>query len=212
MTTEEEELRQKLLAETRADLFKRQLSNAENYDRSILSVSTAFLGFSLLFLKDFVPANLAQWLWLLYGSWVMFTCAVLTIIISFLVSQSAINVQLEKAEDYYLRGNEAALERSVLTKAADWFNAISGIFFVLGVLSSTGFVIKNFERGSVMSNKQTGSKSLNEGAPIPQMQRLEKGMPVPNIQRVPQSTQTQSQNTPTPPASSSKPSSGTTKK
>ena len=50
----EHELRLKLYGETRADLLKRQLSNSENADRAILSVSTAALGFSLAFLKDIV--------------------------------------------------------------------------------------------------------------------------------------------------------------
>ena len=60
---------QKLLAETRADLLKRQLSNSENYDKAVISLSTAFLGLSLAFLKDLVPIQRAEWLWLLYGSW-----------------------------------------------------------------------------------------------------------------------------------------------
>jgi hypothetical protein len=47
--------KRRLLAETRADLLKRQLSNAENYDKAVLSLSTAFLGFSLAFLKDLAP-------------------------------------------------------------------------------------------------------------------------------------------------------------
>lgn len=47
----------KLYADARADLLKRQLSNSENADRAILSVSTAALGFSLAFLKDIVPLS-----------------------------------------------------------------------------------------------------------------------------------------------------------
>ena len=40
----DQELRLKLYADARADLLKRQLSNSENADRAILSVSTAALG------------------------------------------------------------------------------------------------------------------------------------------------------------------------
>jgi len=47
--------RQRVYERTRDDLLKRQLSNAENFDKAILSVSTAALGFSLAFLKDIVP-------------------------------------------------------------------------------------------------------------------------------------------------------------
>jgi hypothetical protein len=43
-----------MYSEVRQDLLKRQFSNAENFDKAILSLSTAGLGFSLAFLKDLV--------------------------------------------------------------------------------------------------------------------------------------------------------------
>lgn len=204
-------VRRRLLAETRADLLKRQLSNAENYDKAILSLSTAILGFSFAFLKDFVPAHLAERLWLLYASWVMLTGAVITTVVSFWVSQRAINVQLEKAEDYYLRNDEAALEKSRIAKVTDWLNIATGVLFILGVLLTTVFVIANFERGSIMSNDKKGERAeVRQAAPIPKMQETssERGAPIPNLQPVPQSQQPQGQ----PPAQSTPaaPPSGTT--
>lgn len=107
----------KLLAETRADLLKRQLSNAENYDKAILSLSTVFLGLSFAFLKDFVSTDQAEWLCLLYGSWVVLTAAVLTTVLSFRVSQRAIDEQLKRAEDYYLHGKQDTLSKSEAHRA-----------------------------------------------------------------------------------------------
>jgi hypothetical protein len=73
--------KRRLLAETRADLLKRQLSNAENYDKAVLSLSIAFLGFSLAFLKDLAPIHLAEWRCFLYGSWMALGESVLCTIV-----------------------------------------------------------------------------------------------------------------------------------
>ncbi|MBI2883185.1 MAG: hypothetical protein HYY11_04665 [Candidatus Methylomirabilis oxyfera] len=200
-TTGEQDLtaeKRRLLAETRADLLKRQLSNAENYDKAVLSLSTAFLGFSLAFLKDLIPSQRAEWLSLLYGSWIILTAAVLSTIVSFWVSQHAINVQLEKAEAYYLRDDHAALKRSWIAKATDWVNWASGGFFFLGVSLATAFVIVNFEGGLKMGSDQKSEQVRKTyGATIPKMQAVEvkKGAPIPNIQPAPRNQPAQSQPT-----------------
>lgn len=184
----------RLLAEARADLLKRQLSNAENYDKAILSLSTAFLGFSFAFLKDFVPAHLVERVYLLYVSWGMLTAAVVTTVISFWVSQWAIEVQLEKAVDYYLRDNKTALAKSRSAKITDWVNLAAGVFFILGVLLTTVFVMANFGRGANMNKDNKGGQAeARQAAPIPKMQEtsVEKGASIPSLQPVPQSQRPQ---------------------
>lgn len=193
--------KRQLLAETRADLLSRQLSNAENYDKAVLTLSTAFLGISFAFLKDFVPIDRAVWLCLLYGSWVVLTGSVMSTIISFWLSQRAIDVQLRKAEDYYLRDDQCALNKSRVATATDWVNAVSGVLFVLGVSLTTVFVIVNLERSLKMSDdKKVENVPLREAASIPKMQEvpLKRGAPIPNFQPAPQSRPQQSQ----PPAQS----------
>lgn len=49
--------RQRLYERHRDDLSKRQISNAENLDKSILTYSGAGLALSLGFLKDFIPIS-----------------------------------------------------------------------------------------------------------------------------------------------------------
>ncbi len=60
-----EDERKRLYSETRTDLLKRQLSNAENYDKAVLSLATGVLGFSLVLLKDIVPSTNAEGMWAL---------------------------------------------------------------------------------------------------------------------------------------------------
>lgn len=207
MVQEEQDLaaeKRWLLAEARADLLKRQLSNSENYDKAVLSLSTAFLGFSLAFIKDIVPVQWADWLGILYFSWFALAGAILATIVSFWLSQRGIDVQLKKAEDYYLRDDLGALTKGGMAKATDWANGTSGVLFLLGVSLTTAFVVLNFERSMKMSYER---KITQDGAPIPRMQEvpLTKGAPIPNPQPAPQNQQPQSkpaQSTPaTPPAS-----------
>lgn len=186
----------KLLGETRADLLKRQLSNDENYDKAILSLSTVFLGFSFAFLKDFVPTHQAEWLILLYGSWVALTTAVLTTILSFRVSQRAIDVQLKKAEEYYLHNKQEALSKSSAGRFTDRLNAASGILFVFGISLTTLFVLINIERNTSMSNERKGNHvQSNDGASIPSLQTtlFHKGASIPSLQQIPQGQSLQSQ-------------------
>src|SRR3569832_1908841 len=67
------EERKRLYERHREELSKRQISNAENLDKSILTYSAAGLALSLGFLKDFIPISQAKYAWMLYGSLAGFT-------------------------------------------------------------------------------------------------------------------------------------------
>ena len=104
------EERKKLFFDFKAELYKRQLSNAENFDKSVLTYSSAGLGFSLAFLKDFLPITKAACGWLLYLSWGLFTFAIIITIFSYMTSQRGIKNQLSISERYYLKNDENALK------------------------------------------------------------------------------------------------------
>ena len=188
MPSEDDQDRKRLLAETRADLLKRQLSNAENYDKAILSLSTACLGFSVVFLKDFVPIVTAKCPWTLYGSWIALIMAIVMTIFSYFSSQRAIEKQLKKAEDYYLKRLEDALARTASARITDCLNYASGVFFVLGIILTTLFVFLNIEGASIMSSdNKNRTVPVHDGAPVPKMQQVpfREGAPVPKMQEVP---------------------------
>lgn len=185
--------RQRLYEKTREDLLKRQLSNAENFDKAILSVSTAALGFSLAFLKDFVALEEARYAWLLYTSWGAFALAIVATIASYLVSQWGVTEQLEKAEGYYLRGDESCLKRGFYAQLTDRINGAAGALFIVGVVVTTLFVSLNVKGGSKMAKDTKGVAvgDIQGGAAIPTLQKmsgsettLAKGAPIPNMQRV----------------------------
>ena len=90
----------------RDELLKRQLSNSQLFDKAILTLSSAGLGFSLAFIRKGVPAAEASQLCLLYFSWGLFVVAIASTLISFFTSQRGIKKQLDLNENYYLGNKE----------------------------------------------------------------------------------------------------------
>lgn len=136
--------RQKLYAETRTDLLKRQLSNSENFDRSVLSLSSALLAASIAFVKPSTGTTGTGHAVLLGSSWVALAVAIASTMLSFLVSQLAIDRQLDLAKEYYLNRTDAAL--TAQNKPAEWttrLNWFAAIAFAAGVALTVSFAVLN---------------------------------------------------------------------
>lgn len=176
-----------MYAKTRDDLLKRQLSNSENADRAVLTVSVAALGFSLAFIKDIVPLFTATHSALLYLSWLCFVLAIIITLASYFTSQCAIAAQLALAERYYLLHDEDALKtRPKLATLTDWFNMAGAVSFVVGILATCAFVAINLGKDTPMAER----KPAMDGASIPNLQRTpsgmaQKGANIPTLQPVP---------------------------
>ncbi len=191
---EPDEVRKRLYAETRTDLLKRQLSNAENYDKAILSLATATLGFSLILLKDVVATADAKSLWVLKTSWFLLFMAIIATLCSFMSSQVGISVQLRYAEKYYLQCKEEYLKKKNWPASiTNYLNTAAGGFFVAATAATICFFSTNMSGDSPMTKGGMSSRSpLREGAPIPSMQavpadREGRGAPIPAMQPAPQS-------------------------
>ncbi len=186
-----------LFTATKDDLFKRQLSNAEAFDKAILTYSSGALALSLGFLKDFVPLDHASGPYLLFSSWAMFAAAIVATIISYQVSQVGISRQVRLAERYYLEQEEKALnEKNRAAICTDWLNRISGGLFSLGVVITTVFVAVNLKEASMSS----GTRGIAlDGVPVPALQKIvqtvaaQKGAPVPGPTAVPTAAPAQPQ-------------------
>lgn len=152
---EDQKLRNELYSKYREDVLKRQLSNTENYDKAVLSLGTTFLGFSLGFLKDFVPYKLALCAFLLPASWIFFCISIVATIISFFVSQKGLSTQLKYAEQYYVYNDESYLtKKNHAADLTDKVNIGSAILFILAIITTISFVIINLENGANMSQKK----------------------------------------------------------
>jgi len=189
--TDVAEERKKVHAELKAELLKRQLSNSDNFDKAILTYSSAGLALSLGFLKDFIAITHANAAYLLFLSWVLFGVAIVVTLFSFISSQLGITKQLALNERYYLQLDDCALsEKNFFARCTDWLAYVAGTAFVVAIGCSALFVSINLERAAIMSDQQ--QVPLKDGARAPTMQqvpqRVQRGAPVPGIQQVPQPT------------------------
>ena len=101
--TEEEQKRSTEIFDSfRDELYKRQLSNSEAYDKAILSLSSAGLAISLSFIKFIVPLEQAKYICVLEISWLLFLVSVVTTLLSFLIGNKGISTQIKYAEQYYI--------------------------------------------------------------------------------------------------------------
>lgn len=182
---EEEVAERKRLCERhREELSKRQISNAENLDKSILTYSAAGLALSLGFLKDFIPIAQAKFEWALYGSWIFFTSAILAVISSYVVSLKVLNLQLNRADRFYLKNEEAAFNESCRwDKCAEYLNHWApAIAFGIALILTTLFVSINLRGSNMAENKvtkvftQDGVTGLTMQKVIPNTQISQRGM------------------------------------
>jgi hypothetical protein len=166
-TDADQESRSKLYREYYAELLKRQLSNSENADRAILSVSTAALGFSLAFIKDIIALPEAYIVLMIYGSWGLFILAIIAILLSFLTAQRATNDQIELLPKCFIEQDDSALsEKTKLLRLTELLNMSGAILLVLGLVITTVFVGINLYKEKLMLNKNL----MNECATVPKMQ------------------------------------------
>lgn len=198
----------KLHADFTAEVRKRQISSSENFDKSVLTLSSGGLAFSLGFLKDFIPIDRAVQPWVLYASWIALTAATCATIISFLLSLHAQGVAQKNADDYYLRGDDTAIDRR--NRWDEWnqgLNFCSVGFFVVGIVLTTLFVSINLERAHAV--KDTNSTLAHDGLPAPMMTKIlgssdmSKGLPAPSMtarptQQVPAASAPAAPTAPTP--------------
>lgn len=155
--------RQRLYEHTKAELTSKQIANSTTYDNSILTLSSAFLGLSIAFIKDVVaPISNAIFLCTLYLAWSCFCLSIISTIVSFMIGQAGLKSLLVSAERYYIQGEQDAYENGIkISKRIDIANYFNGGLFVLGTILIIVFVIANFSR---VANVQTpnSAKTSNE--------------------------------------------------
>lgn len=137
----ESALRVKAYDEFRRELTVKQNSNSENYDKSILTLSSAGLGLSLAFIKDIVPLGQVDDRSLLLWSWAFFAVAIVITLCSFQFSQMAIQTAMSDAQKYYIgRQAEYQSRPNVWAKLTGILNWASGAFFIFAVIATACFV------------------------------------------------------------------------
>jgi hypothetical protein len=144
LEAKDNEVRERLFKESYEELVKKQISNSENFDRSVLTLSASGLGLSLGFIKDIAPLAHANGRELLISSWGLFGVAIIATIASFMTSQAGIRFQIYAAKKYYLeRDDDFLAKTSVASKATDVLNFTAGATFIGAIVGTIFFVVLN---------------------------------------------------------------------
>jgi hypothetical protein len=168
--------RKRLYDTTKAELVAGQRANAEQFDRAVLTLSTAFLAISMSFLKDIVPAQQMIWPWLLYASWVIFAFTIVLTLLGMLYGQRILKALMTSAFEYYIEKNEEAYSASEqLPRRIDFINIAVGVLFSMAVALTVGFVVTN-----MIERERSNDPPQHERAP----ERIERSQPANSFPRV----------------------------
>jgi len=182
----------KLYSEYRNELLKRQLYNNESYDKAILTLSSSGLALSLAIynLSPIEHSSSAQLVW----AWAFYLFAIFASITAYLISNKAIDKQIEIAERYYINQElDAYDEKNWLSSTNNFLNTASGISLLAAIAFTLIFfhqTVKLNEVAMSTNNKVTGFAI--DSASIPKMvnqssvgERVQNSAQVPKMQAVP---------------------------
>ncbi|MEZ8904888.1 MULTISPECIES: hypothetical protein [Vibrio] len=186
----------------RDELNKRQLSNTENYDKAILTLSSSGLAISLTFIRSIVPIDSAEYLFLVQLGWGLFLLSIIMSLVAYQLSNKAIDKEMQKAEEYYINSRQSAFaEKNWFSNINNILNIIIGLLFVVATSCIILFAILNLRQDTSMSDKDTQQTSnkifVTDSAIMPRMQAAPSDLQtnsatMPRMQAAP-SSQAQSQ-------------------
>lgn len=112
------------------------------YDRSVLTLSSAAIGASLIFLKDFAGAS-PQSTWVLVVSWVTLG---FTIALTLLSMRLSVLAHDKKMEELKVGSESPAKQDAKVDDWVDYANWLSYAFFLVGVALLCLFAFLNMEK------------------------------------------------------------------
>lgn len=136
----------------REDLLRRLLSNNENFDRAILTLSSAILAASLAWISHLRDACCQP---VLVASWAFLMIAIGSTLVSFFVSQTGIRQQLEGAKRYFLEGDDEG------QRAARFFDTANSVLaYIAAACFAAGITLAMLFAGSNLSSKDKATPLL----------------------------------------------------
>lgn len=123
------------LREYRAQLVAGRQQVIDNYEKTLLTLTTGALALSITFVKDILdgaPASAVSWLLTAWGCW---TCTIVLMITSYYLSPIAYSKAISQVDDGSITKGEAG---GGYTTAIRVLNSLGGLTFFIGVI---GFAI-----------------------------------------------------------------------
>lgn len=139
----------------RDHMNRADLSTTEQFDRAILTLSTAGLGFSIAFIKHIVPLDQAVHLWLLHVSWICFVAAIVVTVLSFMTAKGAIRDTRMYAFKYYMERDDSFGARiSPYSRVTYFLNFLSGLVFITAIVFTVAFASLNVPTEPCMNDEK----------------------------------------------------------
>ncbi|SMM99947.1 hypothetical protein SPONN_1131 [uncultured Candidatus Thioglobus sp.] len=127
----DDNIRQQMFDKHRDASLERMSYNYQAYDKAVLTLSIASLGFSFTFLKFVNDPHCVGWI---ITSWVLLFLAIIFILFSFCTGNKAIEKNIENAREYYLEEKDKSFEKPCnYNKSNTFLNNSAGILFVFGI-------------------------------------------------------------------------------
>ncbi len=131
---EDKQLRNQLFSSLETQILADRSKLAEAYDKALLTLSAGALALSITMLGIQIFSNTGS-KDSLHRVWGLFTAVIISTIISFITGQFAMDRQRDLAHDYYINGNDKAInEKNAWKGITTGLNILSGILFALGVI------------------------------------------------------------------------------
>jgi hypothetical protein len=147
------------------EAYARDRSNVENYDRAILTLSSALLGGSVTFIKEIVEPAEAVFLPLLYTAW---TGLAATVVVSMLCYMYGLSTFTESTKlglrALSHKDKDAQRKIEAQSKTTRGMTISAGVCFLVGLISLTLFVTLNIHHEAAMANKELSSTRVVERA------------------------------------------------
>jgi hypothetical protein len=183
-----EKSNRELFAAIRDHLNQADLSNSEQFDKAILTLSSGGLGLSIAIIQFIVPLSEASCFLLLWASWFLFGLAIVTTVVSFMTTKEAINETRYYAYQYYMEYKEEYAEKiSPYSRLTYNLNKASGVLFILAIISIVAFVSINID---------TDGKEVTEKSSKTQNSQTERGYVPPTVKPKPPKSEQQQQQKP----------------
>jgi hypothetical protein len=165
-----------------AETQLRKRSNAENFDKWILTLSSGGIAISLTVVGSVIDMNTSAHKWLLICTWILFCLSILLTVVSYMTGQEALDQSLKDAEKYFLKGKKEYRDRkSVSSCITQWFLRIAGVSFVIAVVAMMIFTSINVKTGA-KTKMSDGKKKVHSEKSV-QKQDIKEEAPIVNIQR-----------------------------
>jgi hypothetical protein len=101
-------------------LIDAEQQSSKTFDKAILTFGSGAFGVSIAFLKDIAPKPFQNTLWLLGMSWLLFSAALIIILVGFVASQNACKAQIDITYESLINENEQTNRWTSVTSILAW--------------------------------------------------------------------------------------------